>query len=210
MKTLAEIFEHTLQDIYYAENAITKALPKVAQKATDAKLKKAVEDHLAETKDQIKKLDQVFSSLGKKASGEKCDAIEGLIKEAEGLMEEASGTALNAGLLAACQAVEHYEISRYGSLREWAKDLGHDEAHKLLSEILDQEKATNNKLTNLAVTSINKTQSRLKLHSGKFAPSTRDYRGDTASRRRCHSDRASTSPAKVVNAVPTDPGSRST
>ena len=158
MKTLAEIFEHTLQDIYYAENAITKALPKVAQKATDAKLKKAVEDHLAETKDQIKKLDQVFSSLGKKASGEKCDAIEGLIKEAEGLMEEASGTALNAGLLAACQAVEHYEISRYGSLREWAKDLGHDEAHKLLSEILDQEKATNNKLTNLAVTSINKTQ----------------------------------------------------
>ena len=157
MKTLAEIFEHTLQDIYYAENAITKALPKVAQKATDPKLKKAAEEHLAETKDQIKKLDQVFKSIGKKASGEKCDAIVGLIKEAEGLMEEASGTALNAGLLAACQAVEHYEISRYGSLREWAKHLGHDEAHKLLSEILDQEKATNNKLTNLAVTSINTT-----------------------------------------------------
>ena len=157
MKTLAEIFEHTLQDIYYAENAISKALPKVAEKATDGKLKKAAEEHLAETKDQIKKLDQVFKSIGKKASGEKCDAIEGLLKEAEGLMEEASGTALNAGLLAACQAVEHYEISRYGSLREWAKDLGHDEAHKLLSEILDQEKATNNKLTNLAVTSINTT-----------------------------------------------------
>ena len=157
MQTLAEIFEHTLQDIYFAENAITKALPKVAAKATDAKLKKAAEEHLAETKDQIKKLDQVFKSIGKKASGEKCDAIEGLLKEAEGLMEEASGTALNAGLLAACQAVEHYEISRYGSLREWAKDLGHDEAHKLLSEILDQEKATNNKLTNLAVTSINTT-----------------------------------------------------
>ena len=157
MQTLAEIFEHTLQDIYYAENAIMKALPKVAEKATDAKLKKAAEEHLAETRDQIKKLDRVFKSIGKKASGEKCDAIEGLIKEAEGLMEEASGTALNAGLLAACQAVEHYEISRYGSLREWAKDLGHDEAHKLLSEILDQEKATNNKLTNLAVTSINTT-----------------------------------------------------
>jgi ferritin-like metal-binding protein YciE len=157
MQTLAEIFEHTLQDIYYAENAITKALPKVVEKATDAKLKKAAEEHLAETKDQIKKLNQVFKSIGKKASGEKCDAIEGLIKEAEGLMEDASGTALNAGLLAACQAVEHYEISRYGSLREWAKDLGYDEAHKLLSEILDQEKATNNKLTNLAVTSINKT-----------------------------------------------------
>ena len=157
MKTLADIFEHTLQDMYYAENAITKALPKVAAAAKDAKLKKAAEDHLVETKGQIKKLDQVFTSIGKKASGEKCDAIEGLIKEADGLMEEASGTALDAGLLAACQAVEHYEISRYGSLREWAKDLGHDEAHKLLSEILDQEKATNNKLTNLAITSINRT-----------------------------------------------------
>ncbi|MES0139380.1 ferritin-like domain-containing protein [Mesorhizobium sp. M0016] len=157
MKTLAEIFEHTLQDIYYAENAITKALPKVAAAANDAKLKKAAEDHLAETKGQIKKLEQVFKSIGKKAVGEKCDAIEGLIKEADGLMEEASGTALDAGLLAACQAVEHYEISRYGSLREWAKELGHDEAHKLLSEILDEEKATNNKLTNLAITSINKT-----------------------------------------------------
>ncbi|MES0022121.1 MULTISPECIES: ferritin-like domain-containing protein [unclassified Mesorhizobium] len=157
MKTLAEIFEHTLQDIYYAENAITKALPKVAAAANDAKLTKAAEDHLAETKGQIKKLEQVFKSIGKKAVGEKCDAIEGLIKEADGLMEEASGTALDAGLLAACQAVEHYEISRYGSLREWAKELGHDEAHKLLSEILDEEKATNNKLTNLAITSINRT-----------------------------------------------------
>lgn len=157
MKTLADIFEHTLQDVYYAENAITKALPKVAKAAKSAELKKAAEDHLAETKDQIKKLDQVFKSIGKKASGEKCDAIEGLIKEADSLMEEAEGTALDAGLLAACQAVEHYEIARYGSLREWAKDLGHDEAHKILSEILDQEKATNNKLTNLAVTSINKT-----------------------------------------------------
>lgn len=162
MKTLADIFEHTLKDVYYAENAITKALPKVAKAATDAKLAQAAEDHLAETKGQIKKLDQVFKSIGVNAAGEKCDAIEGLIKEAEGLMEEASGTALNAGLLAACQAVEHYEIARYGSLREWAKDLGYDEAHTLLSEILDQEKATNNKLTNLAVTAINKTGTKAK------------------------------------------------
>lgn len=159
MKTLAEIFEHTLQDMYFAENAITKALPKVAKAANDAKLKKAAQDHLEETKGQITKLEMVFKSIGKTASGEKCDAIEGLIKEADGLMEEASGTALDAGLLAACQAVEHYEIARYGSLREWAKDLGHEEAHTLLSEILDQEKATNNKLTNLAVTAINKTSS---------------------------------------------------
>ncbi|ESY78882.1 hypothetical protein X739_31275 [Mesorhizobium sp. LNHC220B00] len=119
-------------------------MPKVAAAVKDTKLKQAAEDHLEETKGQIKKLEQVFKSIGKKASGEKCDAIEGLIKEADGLMKEASGTALDSGLLAACQAVEHYEISRYGSMREWAKDLGHDEAHKLLSEILDQEKATNN------------------------------------------------------------------
>lgn len=155
MKTLADIFEHTLQDIYYAENAITKALPKVSKAVKDAKLKQALEAHLKETKGQIDKLDKVFSSLGKKPKAEKCDAIEGLIKEADGLMEEASGTALDAGLLAACQAVEHYEIARYGSLREWAKTLGHHEAHTLLSEILDQEKAANNKLTNIAVTEVN-------------------------------------------------------
>ena len=156
MKTLAEIFEHTLQDIYYAENAIAKALPKVAKAVKDTNLRQAVHDHLEETKGQIAILRKVFDSIGKKASGEKCDAIEGLIKEADGLMEEASGTALDAGLIAACQAVEHYEIARYGSLREWAKSLGYQEAHTLLSGILDQEKAANNKLTNLAVTSINK------------------------------------------------------
>ena len=156
MKSLAELFEHTLQDVYYAENALTKALPKVSKATKSAELKKAVDDHLAETKDQVTKLKQVFKSVGAEAKGEKCDAIEGLIKEAEGIMEEASSTALDAGLLAAAQAVEHYEIARYGSLREWAKVLGHEEAHTLLTEILDQEKAANNKLTNLAVTSLNK------------------------------------------------------
>lgn len=156
MKTLAEIFAHTLKDIYYAENAITKALPKVAKAVSDKNLKKALEDHLAETKGQIETLKKVFASIGKKAEGEKCDAIEGLLKEADGLMEEAQGTALDAGLLAACQAVEHYEIARYGSLREWAKTLGHDEAHKFLGEILDQEKAANFKLTNLAVLEVNR------------------------------------------------------
>ena len=156
MKTMADLFEHTLKDVYYAENALTKALPKVSKAAKSPELKKAVDDHLAETKDQISKLKKVFASIGVTAEGEKCDAIEGLIKESEGLMEEASGTALDAGLLAAAQAVEHYEIARYGSLREWAKLLGHDEAHTLLSEILDQEKAANNKLTNLAIASLNK------------------------------------------------------
>lgn len=156
MKTLAELFEHTLKDIYYAENAISKALPKVAKAVSDSKLKAAVEHHLEETKSQIATLKKVFASVGKKPEGEKCDGIEGLIKEADGVIEEASGTARDAGLLAAAQAVEHYEIARYGSLREWAKVLGHDEAHKLLSQILDQEKAANSKLTDLAVGGINK------------------------------------------------------
>ncbi|MBC7283543.1 ferritin-like domain-containing protein [Hoeflea sp.] len=156
MKTLSDAFEHTLQDIYYAENALTKALPKVAKAATSKKLKDAVESHLAETKEQIKTLDKVFKSIGKKPEGEKCDAIEGLIKETNGLIEEAEGEALNAMLIGACQAVEHYEIARYGTLREWAKILGHTEAHDLLTSILDQEKAANSKLTNLAVSEINK------------------------------------------------------
>jgi ferritin-like metal-binding protein YciE len=155
MKTLAEAFEHTLQDIYYAENALVKALPKVAKAAGNEDLRKAVLDHLAETREQVKILDKVFASLGKSASGEKCDAIEGLIKEADGLMEEAEGQALDAGLIGAAQAVEHYEIARYGTLREWAKQLGLDEAHDLLSQILDMEKAANAKLTTIAVTEVN-------------------------------------------------------
>lgn len=157
MKTLSDAFEHTLQDIYYAENQLVKALPKVEEAANGKKLKTAISDHLEETRGQVQTLEKVFNSIGKKASGEKCDAIEGLIKETEGIMDEMTGEARNAALLAACQAVEHYEIARYGTLREWAKVLGHDEAHDLLTQILDQEKAANSKLTNLAVSDINKS-----------------------------------------------------
>jgi ferritin-like metal-binding protein YciE len=157
MKTLADAFEHTLQDVYFAENAITKALPKVIEAVSNSELKAALKDHLAETKGQIKTLQAVFKSIGKKASGEKCDAIEGLIKETEGVIEEAKGAvAKHATIIGCCQAVEHYEISRYGTLREWAKALGKTEAHELLSEILDQEKAANLKLNNIAITEINK------------------------------------------------------
>src|SRR4029079_1902224 len=156
MKTLADAFEHTLQDVYYAENAIAKALPKIINAVSNADLKTALKDHLTETKGQIKTLEAVFKSIGKKASGEKCDAIEGLIKETEGVIEEAEGAvAKHAAIIGCCQAVEHYEISRYGTLREWAKALGGNKAHELLSEILDQEKAANAKLTNIAITEIN-------------------------------------------------------
>ena len=155
MKTLAEAFHHTLKDIYYAEKALTKALPKVASAAGTSDLKKAVEHHLEETKEQIKLLEKVFSSIDEKAEGEKCDAIEGLIKETEGIIKEASGVALDAALIAAAQAVEHYEIARYGTLREWAKVLGYNKAHDLLTQILDMEKAAIAKLTAMAVETVN-------------------------------------------------------
>lgn len=155
MKTLAEAFHHTLQDIYYAEQALTKALPKVAGAARNAEFKALVTAHLAETKEQITLLDKVFAAIGETPKGVKCDAMDGLIKETDGLIKEASGVALDASLIAAAQAVEHYEIARYGTLREWAKVLGHTEAHDLLSQILDMEKAANSKLTGLAVTAVN-------------------------------------------------------
>lgn len=155
MKTLAEAFEHTLHDIYWAENALTKALPKVAKAVSSEELRTALQDHLKETKGHVKTLDEIFKSLGKTPQGVKCDAMEGLIKEADGLIEEAEGHALDVALIGAAQAIEHYEIARYGTLREWAKELGHAEAHTLLASILDEEKAANSKLTNLAVEVIN-------------------------------------------------------
>ncbi|MGQ0672074.1 MAG: YciE/YciF ferroxidase family protein [Hyphomicrobium sp.] len=156
MKTLADAFEHTLKDMYYAENQIAKALPNVIEAVGNAELKAALDGHLKETKNQIKTLDKVFKSIGLKPSGEKCDAIEGLIKECDGVIEDAKGaTAKHAAIIGCCQAIEHYEIARYGTLRQWAKSLGQDEAHDLLSSILDQEKAANHKLTHLAVGAIN-------------------------------------------------------
>ena len=156
MKTLSDAFVHTLEDIYYAENAIAKALPKVISEVTNTDLRTALQDHLKETKGQIKVLGDVFKVIGKSAKGEKCDAIEGLIKECEGVMAEAKGpVAKHAMIIGCCQAIEHYEIARYGTLREWAKALGEQEAHDLLSGILDQEKAANHKLTHLAITEVN-------------------------------------------------------
>jgi Domain of unknown function (DUF892) len=111
MKTLADAFEHTLQDVYYAENAIVKALPKVIDAVSNADLKTALKDHLGETKGQIKTLRAVFKSIGRKASGERCDAIEGLIKETQGVIEDSNGSvAKHAAIIGCCQAVEHYEF----------------------------------------------------------------------------------------------------
>lgn len=155
MKTLQDAFEHTLKDVYWAENALLKALPKVSKSVNNAELKLAIDDHIKETKGHISVLEAVFKSIGQTASGEKCDAMAGLIKEADGLIEEASGHALDVALIGAAQAIEHYEIARYGTLREWAKVLGHEDAHGLLTSILDEEKAANAKLTALAVMAVN-------------------------------------------------------
>lgn len=155
-KTLDDLFHETLKDIYYAERKISKTLPKMARGAQNEQLKQAFLDHKEETDGQIERLQQVFELIGKRARGKTCDAVEGIISEGEEILEEFKGTpALDAGLLAAAQAVEHYEIARYGTLCAWAKQLGLDEAAKLLSETLKEESATDEKLSKLAQTTLN-------------------------------------------------------
>jgi ferritin-like metal-binding protein YciE len=157
MTTLADVFEHTLKDMFYAETAITMALPKVIEDVNQPNLKLALTEHLAETQEQIRMLEDVFETISQKPSAHKCDAIEGLIKETNGIMSELQGPgAKDAALAAACQAIEHYEIARYGTLREWAKSLNNDEAHMILSDILDQEKAANSKLNAIAIEFLNR------------------------------------------------------
>jgi ferritin-like metal-binding protein YciE len=155
MKTLAEAFVQMLQDTHYAERALTGALPQIAAAAVNADVRALVGAYLAETQDQIILLERVFAAIGETPGGAKSDAISGLIAETQGIMRVASGVALDASLIAAVQAVAHYMIARYGALREWARVLGHEAAHVLLSQILDMEKAANARLTGLAVTVVN-------------------------------------------------------
>jgi ferritin-like metal-binding protein YciE len=155
-KTLDDLFYETLKDIYYAERKISKALPKMARGAQDDKLKQAFLTHKEETDGQIERLQQVFELIGKRARGKTCAAIEGILEEGEEILEEFKGTqALDAGLLAAAQAVEHYEISRYGTLVAWAKQLGLKDAAKLLEETLAEESKTDELLTGLADSAVN-------------------------------------------------------
>jgi ferritin-like metal-binding protein YciE len=152
IKTMEDLFLHTLRDIYYAENQITKALPKMIHLATNRDLSKGLSSHLEETKTQIERLDKVFEKLGQRASGTDCPAIDGLIKEANEIAGEvADKTVLDAAILASAQAVEHYEISRYGTLIAWAEELGHDEVVRFLTTNLNEEKAANSKLNNVAL-----------------------------------------------------------
>src|SRR6201987_283491 len=155
-KNLRELFHDTLKDIYFAEKKILTALPKMAKAAHSEELKEAFEKHESETEDHVERLDQVFAELDEAPRGKTCDAIVGIIEEGQEVMKEYKGSpALDAGLLAAAQAVEHYEISRYGTLKTWAQELGLDESRGLLEATLAEEKETDVALTELAESSIN-------------------------------------------------------
>jgi ferritin-like metal-binding protein YciE len=154
---LKKYFTESLQDMYYAEKAITKALPKMKKAATSSELQNAFEDHLTVTEEQVSRLEQVFESIGEKVKAKKCEAIEGLIKEAESNIEDTDeGTATrDVGLIMAGQKVEHYEIATYGGLVQLAQTLGLDEAADLLQETLDEEKETDELLTGIAENDVN-------------------------------------------------------
>lgn len=156
IKSLDDLFVHTLRDIYYAEQQITKALPEMIDKASNAGLKQGFQKHLKETQGHIKRLEQVFELHGVKARGVNCPAIDGIIEEAEEIAGDIDDKqVMDAALIAAAQAVEHYEITRYGTLIAWAEELGRSDCAALLKQNLAEEKATDKKLTELAEQRVN-------------------------------------------------------
>ena len=151
IKNMDDLFVHTLRDIYYAEKQIVKALPDMVEKASDPQLKQGFQTHLRETENHVKRLEQVFQLTGKKAQGVDCPAIDGILKEANEVAGEVEKkSVLDAALIAAAQAVEHYEMTRYGTLISWAKELGRNDCVALLQQTLDEERATDRKLTAMA------------------------------------------------------------
>lgn len=157
MNNLQELFHHMLMDVYYAEKKILKSLPKMAEKASAKALVDAFTSHQKETEAQLERLTEVFGMINEKPKAETCEALDGLVAEAEGVMKEAKSDAVrDAGLLAAAQAVEHYEIARYGTLVAWAEEIGLKDAAKLLQQTLDEEYAANDKLDKLATSKLNK------------------------------------------------------
>ena len=156
IKTMEDLFSHCLQDIYYAENQIVKSLPKMIEKTSDGELKRGLQQHLKETENQVKRLEQVFEMQGRRAEGHKCPAIDGIIREADEVMGEIEDQAvLNTAVVALAQTVEHYEITRYGALIAWANELGHRPSAKVLGETLKEEKAADAKLTAIAEDKVN-------------------------------------------------------
>ena len=156
IKTMDQLFLHVLQDIYYAENQIVKNLPGMIEKATNAQLKQGLQNHLGETKNHVKRLEQAFQMIGKKAEGVDCPAIDGILDEAEDVSGEVDDkNVLDAAIIASAQAVEHYEITRYGTLIAWAQQLGKSDVAALLKQTLTEEKTADQKLTSLAEGAVN-------------------------------------------------------
>jgi len=157
IETMEHLFVHSLQDIYYAERQIEKSLPDMIEKASDAELKRSFQMHLRQTKGQIKRLEEAFKAMERTPQGTSCPAIDGILEEAREIAGDVGDkVVLNAALIAAAQAVEHYEITRYGTLTSWAKALGHPDVAKLLYANLKEEKATDKKLNDIAKRKINK------------------------------------------------------
>jgi ferritin-like metal-binding protein YciE len=172
MKTLEDLFLDSLADMYYAENQLTKALPKMAKAATNDDLRAAFEKHLTETEGHVQKLEQVFETFGKTPKSKKCPAILGIIKEADEIASEnKKSPTINAALIFAGQKAEHYEIASYGSLRDWAKLLGNDTAATLVEEILQEEKNADAKLTELAEEDCNESAKRGEVEETEMAES---------------------------------------
>ncbi len=156
MNSLQDLFIHDLKDLYNAEIQLTKALPKMAKAASDPNLKQAFQTHFAETEQHVQRLEQILQELDESPEGKKCKAMEGLIEEGKDLIDEdAEPEVMDAGLIGAAQKVEHYEIAGYGTVRTYAQMLGNDQAARLLQQTLDEEGATNKKLTELAMECIN-------------------------------------------------------
>lgn len=157
IKTMDDLYLHMLQDIYYAENKILKALPKMIDKTANGELKGAFQSHLAETKEQVSRLEKAFAALGQDAKGTTCPAINGIIEEAEELISDCDDERVrDAAMLAAAQAVEHYEMTRYGTLITWSKQLGKTEVATLLATTLAEEKAADEKLSGIAESTVNR------------------------------------------------------
>lgn len=155
-KNLESLFHDTLKDIYYAERKISKTLPKMARGVQSEELKASFQKHKEETDGQIERLQQIFEMIGKRAQGKTCQAIDGIVEEGEEILDEYKGTpALDAGILASAQAIEHYEITRYGTLKRWAEVLGMQDAVALLDQTLQEESKTDELLTQLADKSVN-------------------------------------------------------
>ena len=193
--SLGDLYQHGLHDIYYAEKQIVASLPKMIENARDAELKRGLQQHLRETHEQVRRLEQVFKLHGQEPSGDKCPAIDGILQEGDDLMGNVDDQAtLGAGMIAAAQAVEHYEITRYGALIAWAKELGHRRDVPLLARTLKEEKATDKKLTALA-------ERRVNPRSDKGTAGRRSHAGrrSSASPRRAAASRAKTSSKKKAS-----------